>query len=381
MTRLARVLARVLALVLFGAFAPRIVHAQFALDADLRRAIQTYQSGRFDAAVAELGRIADRPTLTSPDRAIALLFRGFALIRLKRDAESAKSLELAVVTDPTLRPDPVTHSTELLDAWRRARLRVPLLNPFDLSPTEFVPGIDSSARIDYTFELPAAERRYSAQLRFLMVRSGSADTALVWRGEEGQVARWDGYVRGQPVSAGMWEMILEARAPGSDVAGFSRKRVEVEVLSASVDRRLSMPSPPRMLPETVTFNRVDEGTKETRITRGLWMLGIGAVLAGYSNANFQTAIDESPKGSGQRVAVAGAYVGGATLLGLGSWYAITGWRRSYESPVAFPSTENVRRNRELRQSFAAESTRVSEHNRALSGGRLVRLRFVGEGTK
>ncbi len=373
-------LARVLTLVIAAALLPRAAHAQFALDADLRRAIQTYQAGRFDAAASDLARIAARPTLTTPDKAVALLYRGFALFRLKRDADASRALELAVVTDPTLRPDPVTHTPELLDAWRRARTRVPLLHTFELAPTEFVPGIDSAARIDYSLEVPAADRSYVAQMRFLLVRAGSADSVEAWKGTEGQVARWDGNVRGQPIAAGMWEMILEARAPGSEVAGFSRRRVEVEVLAPG-DRRLTMPVAPRMLPETVTYNRVDEATKSARITRGLWMLAIGGAMSWYSNSNYQHAIDETPKGSGQRIVVAGSYVGGVGLLGLGSWYTITGWRRSYESPVAFQSPENVRRNRELRTQYAADSARVVEHNRALAGGRLVRLRFLGEGSK
>ena len=367
-------------LVCAAALLPRAAHAQFALDADLRRAIQTYQAGRFDAAAIDLARIAARPTLTSPDRAVALLYRGFALVRLKRDVDASKALELAVVTDPTLRPDPVTHTPELLDAWRRARTRVPLLNAFELAPTEFVPGLDSAARIDYSFEVPSADRRYAAQMRFLLVRAGSVDSVEAWRGEEGQLARWDGNVRGQPITTGMWEMILEARAPGSEVAGFSRRRVEVEVLTPG-DRRLAMPMAPRMLPETVTYNRVDEATKSTRISRGIWMLLIGGALTVYSQSNYQSAIDETPKGSGRRLLVAGSYLGGAGLLGIGSWFTITGWRRSYESPVAFQSPENVRRNRELRTQYAADSARVIEHNRALAGGRLIRLRFLGEGAK
>lgn len=111
------------------------------------------------------------------------------------------------------------------------------------------------------------------------------------------------------------------------------------------------------------------------------MLAVGGILAAYSNANYQTAIDESPKGSGQRLMIAGSYLGGVGFLGFGSWYAVTGFSRSYESPVAFPSTENVRRNRELRLQYAADSARVADHNRALAGGRLVRLRFVGEGVR
>jgi hypothetical protein len=360
---------------------PRAAGAQFALDADLRRAIQVYQAGRYDAAQGDLGRLAERPTLTTADKAVALLYRGFALIRLKRDADAARALEAAVVTDPSLRPDPVTHSAELLDAWRRARNRVPLIATFDVFGNEFVLGIDSAARVEYGFEVPQAERRYTAQLRLLMVRVGGLDTAVVWRGDEGATARWDGFVKGAPVSGGMWEMILEARAPGSEVAGFARKRVEVEVLSATADRRLPMPAQPRFLPESVTYNRVDEGNKEKRITRGLWMLGVGALLSGYANANYQVAIDESPKGSSQRLGVAGAYVGGLALLGVGGWYTFTGFFRNYESPVAFYSAENVRRNRDLRQAYVADSTRVAEHNKALMGGRLVRLRFVGEGTK
>lgn len=379
MTRLARVLA--LALAFVGVLGPRTLHAQFALDADLRRAIQTYQGGRYDAAATELARIADRPGLTTADRAVALLFRGFALYRLKRDAESSRALEQAVVIDPTLRPDPVTNPVELLDAWRRARLRIPLIRSFEIAATEFVPGVDSAARLDYAFEVPAAERGYTSRMRFLLVRVGTADTVVAWTGTEGQPARWDGNLNGQPISAGIWEMILEARSPGSSSAGYAKKRAEVELLTASVDRRLPMPSIPRFLPETVSFNRVDDEARNSRISRGLWMLGIGTILSAYSNANYKVAIDETAKGSGQRILVASSYVGGATLLGFGSWYTITGFRRNYETPVAFPSTENVRRNRELRLQYSADSARVSEHNRALSGGRLVRLRFIGEGAR
>ena len=383
MIRLARVLTLGLlgALAALGALAPRALHAQFALDADLRRAIQTYQSGRYEAAASELARIADRPTLTTPDRAVAHLYRGFALYRLKRDNESSKALEQAVVIDPTLRPDPVTNPGELLDAWRRARLRIPLITSFEVLATEFVPGIDSAARIDYALENLQGERKYLAQMRFLLVRSGTSDTVEVWRGDEGQSARWDGNLKGQPITSGTWEMILEARAPGSTAAGYARKRAEVEVLTATADRRLVMPTPPRVLPETVTFNRVDDAAKSSRITRGLWMLAIGTVLAGYSNANYKVAVAETPKGSGQRIAIASSYVGGVSLLGLGSWYTVTGWSRSYETPVAFPSTENVRRNRELRLQYSADSARVTEHNRALAGGRVVRLRFIGEGNR
>ena len=373
-------LARVLSLVVLGALLPRAAHAQFALDADLRRAIQTYQGGRYEAAASELARLAASPTLTTPDRAVAFLYRGFALFRLKRDAESSKALEQAVVLDPTLRPDPVTNNSELLDAWRRARLRVPLISTFDITSSEFVPGLDS-ARINYTLEMPQADRRYTAQLRFLLLRGGTADTVVAWTGVEGQAPRWDGNIRGQPIGGGLWEMVLEARAPGSEVAGFARKRVDVEVLAATDDRRLPMPVSPRMLPETVTFNRVDDDAKSTRITRGIIMFVVGGALAGYANSAYRNAIDESPKGSGQRMLVAGSYLGGVGLMGIGTWYTITGWRRSYETPVAFASTENVRRNREVRQQFSADSARVSDHNRALAGGRLVRLRFLGEGTR
>jgi hypothetical protein len=371
---------RILILALTVALLPRAVHAQFALDADLRRAIQTYQSGKYEAAATELGRLANSPSLTTPDRAVAFLYRGFALLRLKRDSESSRALELAVVLDPTLRPDPVSNSAELLDAWRRARLRVPLVSGLELSSLEFVPGLDS-ARITYNFETPAADRRYTAQVRFLLLKGGSTDTVAVWSGTEGQVPRWDGTVRGQPISPGVWELILEARAPGSEVAGFVRRRADVEIIAATSDRQLPIPVAPRMLPETVTFNRVDDDAKATRITRGLWMVAIGSALALYSNSAYQKAIDETPKGSGQRMLVAGSYVGGLGLLGVGAWYSITGWRRSYETPVAFPSTENVRRNREMRQQYSADSARVSEHNRALSAGRLVRLRFIGEGAR
>ena len=374
-------LARVLALALVGVLGPQALHAQFALDADLRRAIQTYQGGRYDAAATELARIADRPTLTNADRAVAHLYRGFALYRLKRDAESSRALEQAVVVDPTLRPDPVTNPAELLEAWRRARLRIPLLRSFEIAATEFVPGVDSAARLDYTFEVSVADRGYTSQMRFLLVRGGTADTAVAWTGLEGQPGRWDGNVNGQPIAAGIWEMILEARAPGSTSAGYARKRAEVELLTASVDRRLAMPTAPRFLPETVTFNRVDDEARSARITRGLWMLGVGTVLAAYSNVNYKVAIGETAKGSGQRIVVASSYVGGAALLGFGSWYTITGLRRNYETPVAFPSTENVRRNRELRIQYSADSARVTEQNRALAGGRLVRLRFIGEGAR
>lgn len=350
--------------------------AQFALDADVRRAIQGYQTGRYDAAAVELARLASNPKVTTADRAVADLYRGFCLLRLRRDSEANRALERSIVTDPALRPDPVTNAAELLEAWRRARTRVPLLQSFEVAPAEFVPGLDSAARVTLTFEVPQAERRFSALMRLLLLRSGTADTVVAWRGDEGQAPRWDGNVRGQPIAPGIWDIILEARAPGAEVVSSVRKRAEVEVLNASAQRRLPMPSAPRLLPETVSFNRVDDAAKRARIRRGLLIAAAGAALTAYSFSQAQGAIDETPKGSSQRMIVAGTYIGGVGALVWGGYTALTGWTRSYEAPVAFPSTENVRRNRELRRQFVDDSTRVEERNRAFAVGRLVRLRFM-----
>ena len=354
------------------------VRAQFALDSDVRRAIQLYQSGRYDAAATELARLVQQGKITNADRAVADLYRGFAFLRLRRDAESNRALERSIATDPALRPDPVSNAPELIEAWRRARMRVPLMQSFEIAPSEFVPGVDSAARVNVTFESTPAERRFSAIVRLLLLRSGTADTVVAWRGEEGQVARWDGNVRGQPISAGLWDIMLEARAPGADVVSALRKRAEVEVVTSTAERRLPMPPAPRLLPETISFNRVDDAAKRARISRGLWIGAAGAALTWYSFSQAQSAIDETPKGSAQRMIVAGTYVGGVGALLVGGYTALTGYLRSYEAPVAFPSTENVRRNRELRRQYADDSTRVEERNRAFAVGKLVRLRFLEE---
>lgn len=358
------------------AFAAPAVRAQFALDADVRRAIQGYQSGRYDAAAAELARLAVNPKVTVADRAVADLYRGFALLRLRRDSESNRALERSIATDPTLRPDPVSNSAELFEAWRRARTRVPLMLGFEIAPVEFVPGLDSAARVTLSFESPQSERRFTASLRMLLLRNGTADTVVAWRGEEGQIPRWDGNVRGQPIAPGIWDILVEARAPGAEVVSVVRKRAEVDVVNATAERRLPMPPQPRLLPETVTFNRVDDAARRSRISRGLWIAAAGAALTAYSFSQAQSAIDETPKGSGQRLIVAGTYLGGVGALAWGGYTAVTGWTRSYEAPVAFPSTENVRRNRELRRQYVADSARVEERNRAFAVGRLVRLRFI-----
>ena len=299
-------------------------------------------------------------------------------MRLRRDPEANRALERSIATDPALRPDPVTNAAELLEAWRRSRSRVPLLQGFEVAPVEFVPGLDSAARVSLTFEMPQAERRFNAGLRLLLLRNGTADSVVVWRGDEGQIPRWDGNVRGQPIAAGIWDIILEARAPGAEVTSTVRKRAEVEVVNATADRRLPMPSRPRFLPETVSFNRVDDAAKKARISRGLWIAAAGAALTAYSFGQAQAAIDETPKGSGQRMIVAGTYVGGVGALVWGGYTAISGWTRSYESPVSFPSTENVRRNRDLRRQYVDDSTRVEDRNRSFAVGRLVRLRFLDD---
>ena len=352
------------------------LRAQFALDADVRRAIQLYQIGRYDLAVTELARLAQVPRVTEADRAVADLYRGFSLLRLRRDPESNRALERSISIDPTLRPDPVTNAPELLEAWRRARSRVPLLLSFVIGPAEFVPGIDSTARVSATFESAPAERRFNALVRLLLLRSGTADTVVAWRGDEGQVARWDGNVRGQPITPGLWDIILEARAPGAEVVSSLHKRAEVEVVNATAERRLPMPPLPRLLPETLSFNRVDDAAKSARISRGLWISAAGAALMYYSFSSAQSAIDDTPKGSAQRLMVAGAYLGGLGGLLWGGYTAVTGYTRSYEAPVSFNSTENVRRNRELRRQYAEDSTRVDERNRAIAIGKLVRLRFL-----
>ena len=354
----------------------QLLGAQFALDDGLRKAIQQYQAGRYDIAVPELARLSASGKLTTADRAVAEMYRGFALLRTRRDLDAARALERAVSIDPTLRPDPINHAPELIEAWRRARLSIPLLTQFDITPREFLPGADSTARVNYTIETTSAERRFLAQVRLLLVRAGATDTVTAWRGDESQVIRWDGSARGQPLTAGMWDFVLEARAPGSETVATLRRRAEVEVLAQSGAVLIPMPGRPRFLPETVTFTRVDEAKKRDRVVKGLWIAAIGGALTAYSFANTQSAIDETAKGSSQRYIVATAYTAGVIALAWGTWDLVGGWFGKYETPVAFPSTENIRRNRDMRVAYLADSARVEERNRAISTGRVVRLRFV-----
>ena len=356
--------------------AARPLHAQFALDDGLRKAIQLYQAGRYDAAIPELQRLGASGKLTVADRAVAEMYRGFALIRIRRDVDGARALERAVSIDPTLRPDPVAHAPELIEAWRRARLGIPLLTQFDIAPREFLPGVDSAARVNYTIETSSADRRFIAQIRLLIVRAGATDTAVAWRGDESQVIRWDGSARGQPLTPGMWDFVLEARAPGSEMVAVLRRRAEVEVLAQSGVQLIPSPPRPRFLPETVTYTRVDEARKRDHFVRGFWLAAAGGALTAYSFANTQSAIDETAKGSSQRYIVATAYTAGVVGLAWGSFHIFCGWFCNYNTPVAFPSTENIRRNRDMRLAYQADSARVDERNRAISTGRLVRLRFV-----
>jgi hypothetical protein len=359
-----------------GVLSARPLHAQFALDDGLRKAIQQYQAGRYEVAIPELQRLAASGRLTTADRAVAEMYRGFALIRIRRDVDGARALERAVAIDPTLRPDPVAHAAELIEAWRRARLGIPLLTQFDVAPREFLPGVDSAARVNYTIETSSAERRFVAQIRLLLVPGGTTDTIVAWRGDENQVIRWDGLARGQPLTAGLWDFVLEARAPGSETVALLRRRAEVEVLASSGVALIPNPPRPRFLPETVTFTRVDEARKRDRLMKGFWIGAIGGALTAYSFANAQSAIDETAKGSSQRYVVATAYTAGVIGIAWGGYNLLAGWFGNYTTPVAFPSQENIRRNRDMRLAYQADSARVEERNRAISTGRLVRLRFV-----
>ena len=370
-----RALCTVAALAI-GVAVARPLHAQFALDDGLRKAIQQYQAGRYDAAIPELQRLAASGKLTLADRAVAEMYRGFALLRIRRDVDGARALEHAVSIDATLRPDPGTHAAELIEAWRRARLAIPLLTQFDVSPREFLPGMDSAARVNYTIETTSAERRFVANIRLLLIPAGTTDTVVAWRGDESQVIRWDGSARGQALTPGMWDFVLEARAPGSETVATLRRRADVEILAPTGVVLIPTPPRPRFLPETVTFTRVDEARKRDRIVKGLWLAAAGGALTAYSFSSAQSAIDETAKGSAQRYIVATAYTAGVIGLAWGAYDLLGGWLGKYETPVAFPSQENIRRNRDMRLAYQADSARVDERNRAISTGRLVRLRFV-----
>ena len=107
-----------------------VARAQTPADPELRRALASYPASP-SATVAALQRLS-LSRLSARDKSIAELYRGFSLIQLKRNADAEGALQRAVAFDPTATPDPANGS-DLLDAYRIARARVPVISTFEFS--------------------------------------------------------------------------------------------------------------------------------------------------------------------------------------------------------------------------------------------------------
>lgn len=357
-----------------------IAGAQQATDPELRRIVASARGASPAATLDALGSI-QAFRLSVHDRAILELFRGFALHRSRRSADAEAALQRAAAIDPTLIPEPDVTGQDFVDAYRVARARIPIIAAFSVSPLEFIPQIDSVTRLAYQIEGGRILRRGRAQLRFIIAKRGSADSAVVWRGSEADSnAAWNGLIDGRLVEPGEYDYVLEARGPDIPIASHRSRLVRIERFPVDSTRLLRRPLPPAALPESSVFMVEDRERKSVLMRRGVLVGGVGALMAVGASRFVQMAIDRTPPRSGMRYAVAGTYVAGLTAIAVGG---IIAWRSKsgrFRSEVAFPNNENIRLNRQLRTEYAAELERVNRYNDTLRRATVLKQTFL-DGTE
>ena len=367
---------RVLAGVLAVACVARSADAQQPVDPELRRVVQAFRNA---APAATLGAVntINVSRLTLRDRSIAEMFRGFALHRLRRQADSEIALQRAAALDPTVIPEADVVGQDFVDVYRVARARIPVVATFALMPLEFIPQLDSTTSLTYQMEGGRILRRGRAQLRLMLVRKGTADSSVLWRGNEADSnVVWNGMINGKLVEQGDYDYVLEARGTDIPIATQRRRPVRIQHLAIDSSRMLRLPAAPLALPESSVFKVEDRERKSAVARRGYFVSGIGAIMAIGAAAFVQTAIDRSPPNSGLRYAVAGTYIAGLTTVAIGGVMALRSRSARFRSDVAFPNNENIRLNRELRTEYAAEVERVNKYNDLLRRATVIRQTFL-----
>ena len=357
---------------------PALVHSQTATDPEVRRAISAYP-GNPAIALASLQRIS-LARLSAHDRSVAELYRGFSLIRLKRNADAEMALQRAVAFDPTATPE-ASHGSELLDAYRIARARVPVIASFDVSPREFIPQLDSITRLTYRIEGGRLLRRNNAAMRFLIVPKGTSDTTVVWRGSEAETFfAWNGKLGDAIIPAGTYDYILEALQGELNVPVLARRAVTITHGKAGNINLLSLPVAPRVLPESTTYAVEDAEVKAAVVRRGLIVGLAGALVAAGSAALVNSVINNSAPNTAPRYAVAGTYLVGLGGVLTGAYITLHGRLSHPRNMVTFPNTENVRLNRDLRAQYQSELERINRYNDTLRNAIVVKQVFM-EGSK
>ena len=354
----------------------RSADAQQPADPELRRVVQTFRSA---APTATLSAVNSIPVsrLTLRDRSIAEMFRGFALNKLRRQADAEVALQRAASLDPTVIPEAEVVGQDFVDVYRVARARIPFVATFEVTPLEFIPQLDSTTRLTYQMEGGRILRRGRAQLRLILVRKGTADSSVLWRGVEADSnVVWGGMINGKLVEPGDYDYVLEARGTDIPIPTQRRRPVRIQHLAIDSSRMLRVPNVPQVLPESSVFKVEDRERKSAVARRGFLVSGIGAIMAIGAAAFVQTAIDRSPPKSGVRYAVAGTYVAGLTTVAIGGFMAMRSRSGRFRSEVAFPNNENIRLNRELRNEYAAEVERVNKYNDLLRRATVVRQTFL-----
>lgn len=348
--------------------------AQTPADATVRRAVTAVQTNNGNLALSTLSGV-NLNRLSVRDRAIAEMYRGFGLILARRANEADVYLQRSAAIDATVRPEG-TLPAELLDAYRIARARVPVIARFNFAPAEFAPQLDSVTRLSYQFEGNRILRRNRASLRFAIVSKSTMDTVTVWRGNEGDTFAWDGKLRGTLIQPGEYDYVMQASTVDVDVPATTIRRVTITHGQVASIASIALPTPPRALPETTSYMVEDVEKKSAKMRRAITVGAIGALLAGGSAALVQTTVNNTAPSSAPRYIVAGTYsVGLATLLS-GAYLALRAKTTNYKSQVTFPNTENVRLNRELRAEYQRETERVNRYNETLRNAILVRQVFA-----
>jgi hypothetical protein len=377
MSQRSRLRAAVLAVAVTTALTPAGSRAQVAQDAELRRAVATFQAGEPLTALTVISRLP-MSRLSRGDQAIAEMYRGFAFMRLRRASDGEGALARAVVLDPTKRPDPQAISQDLLDAYRVARSRVPVIATFDFSPRDFIPELDSITRLTYTLEGNRLLRRTRAEMRFTVIPGGTADSVVLWRGTEGDEFSWDGKLRAELIPAGEYEYILEARAPTLSLTNIARRLVTITHGVADMSKALPLPQEPRVLPESTVFSVENSDRKRRLVNRGLKLAAIGSILAVATAASTNAVVDRTAPQSAGRYVLAGTYVLGLSTATLGAITTLRGRLSTFKSDVTFPNNENIRINREARLQYQRDRERAEAHNARLSRATAVKQTYHEE---
>lgn len=358
-----------------------VLDAQQAAQPELRRIVTGFRQAQ---PAAILGALAQVPlsSLSQKDRAIAEMYRGFALHRLRRSAESELALQRAAGIDASVLPDAGNVGQDLVDVYRVARARIPVIASFSVEPLEFIPQIDSTTHIQFAFEGGRILRRGRAQVRLVVSRKDSGDSVTVWSGLEGDsAASWNGMINGRLIEPGEYDYTLLARGPDIPVVSAMARHVRIEHLRVDSSRFLPTPAVPRVLPESSVF-RVEDRERKSAIARRGMLLGIaGAAMAGTAAALVQTAVDRSAPRSGMRYAVAGTYVTGLAAVAVGAAVILRSRSARYRSEVAFPNNENIRLNRQLREEYTAALERVNKYNETLGRAIVVRQVMLDGGNR